>query len=67
MRGRSPHILRVGAASGSFALDVADRGDKRLVFGGIRQIGQNLAMPMPPFGMTFVWTSLGTDMAEGAA
>jgi hypothetical protein len=33
----------------------------------VREIGQNLPMPMPPLGMTFGWTSFGTDMAGGAA
>jgi hypothetical protein len=37
------------------------------MFGGIREIGQNSPMPMPPLGMTSAWTSLGTDMAGGAA
>jgi hypothetical protein len=36
------------------------------MFGGIREMGQNLPVPMP-LGMTFVWTSLGNDMARGAA
>jgi hypothetical protein len=36
------------------------------MFGGIRQIGQNPPVPMP-LGMTFVWTSLGSDMAGDSA
>jgi hypothetical protein len=66
MSEQSPLILKP-APQAAPRVDVADRrlGGKGLE--PVREIGQNSPMPMPLLGMTLAWTSLGNDMAGGAA